>query len=71
MWININSDKYKYLVYTFISDVKVYLVNYNQHTGFNYDVLRDEATRFSEAEAHNLVDLAKRVHAKNLYLEQY
>lgn len=60
-----------YLLYTYIENVKVYLVNYNQHTGFNYDILRERATRFSEAEAYNLVDLAKRLHAKNIYLEKY
>lgn len=58
-------------MYTLINDVKVYILSYSRATGFQYDLARENATKFSEAEAHNLADLAKRLRKNNLYLEQY
>lgn len=69
--INQTMTKAPYLVYTVINEVKVYILNYSSATGFQYDLSRDNATRFSEAEAHNLVDLAQRRNKPNLYLEKF
>lgn len=65
------TTKIPYLVYTLINDVKVYILSYTSATGFQYDLARDNATRFSEAEAHNLADIAKRLNKPNLYLEKF
>lgn len=69
--MNETMTKTPYLVYTVINDVKVYILSYNSATGFQYDLARDNATRFSEAEAHNLADLAQRLNKPNLYLEKF
>lgn len=69
--MNETMTKTPYLVYTVINDVKVYILSYSSATGFQYDLARDNATRFSEAEAHNLADLAQRLNKPNLYLEKY
>lgn len=58
-------------MYTLINDVKVYILSYSKAAGFQYDLARENATKFSEAEAHNLADLAQRLRKNNLYLEKF
>ena len=55
-------------MYTLINDVKVYILSYSKATGFQYDLARENATKFSEAEANNIADLAQRLRKKKLYL---